>query len=212
MNKDVPVEVYKNIFAMFGYRGVKTEQIPDMRKFQEDMASQEYTVISGTRDIEINSADGVEIKNIGVVVVQFNENSLKGLKTPAFKKVLQDTTKTLDKGNYELITVTEQPLNTHLRKAVREFTRDARYHIENYSYRKFIIEFPKHELMDKHEIIPSVELDKLLFTLKTQKSKLPKILSHDTAIVWIGARSGQVVRIHRTSETAGTAIVYRMVK
>jgi len=212
MDKDVPAEVYKNIFAMLGYRGVKTDQKPDMQKFQEDMASQEYTVIQGTRDIEVVGDNGPEMKNTGVLIIQFNEDTLKGIKTPGFKKVLQDVTKNIEDTNRELITVTELPLNTHLQKAIREFARDTQYHIESYSYHKFIIEFPKHELMDVHEIVPVVELEKILYTLKTSVAKMSKILASDTAAVWIGARPGQVVRIYRTSETAGTAIAYRLVK
>ena len=113
----------------------------------------------------------------------------------------------------EIMTVTERPLNTHLKKAIRDFKgENPTYYMENYSFRKFIIEFPKHELMDKHEIVSNDELKKLLFTLKTQKNKLPKMSSKDTGAVWIGIHPGQVVRIYRTSETAGMAIAYRVIK
>jgi len=222
MNKDVPAEVYKNLFAMLKYRGIETKQTLDMDKFHEDMMTREYTTIVGTRDVARKivggddaadaAADGAATATttVNVLIIQFNEKSMKGLKTPDFKKVLTDTMKNLE-GKCEIMTVTEEPINTHLQKAVRDFVDENRY-IENHAYPQFIIEYPKHELMDKHEVVPQDELDTLMFQLKTQPNKLPKILVNDTAAIWIGARPGQVVRIYRSSETAGTAVAYRLVK
>jgi DNA-directed RNA polymerase subunit H (RpoH/RPB5) len=208
MNKDVPAVIYANIYAMLPYRGITPDAPLDQDKFRADLSMRDYAVITGVRDIE-KSGEQVKIKSI---IVLFNEGTSKGQKTADFKKVLVECVRGNDAATCELMTVTEEPLNTHLEKAVIAFKYGTEWYIENHSYSNFIIEFPKHEIMDKHEIVPATELDQLLFDLKTDKSKLPKMLSKDTGAIWIGARAGQVVRVYRTSETAGTAIAYRLVR
>lgn len=208
MNKDIPAEVYNNLYALTKWRNIRADTPYDLGEFKKNMAARDYVVITGKRDVEINGV----FTPTNVVIVLFNEDSVKGSKTADFKKVLVDVAKTISDDNCEIMTVTPQPLNTHLKKALDAFMRDHPWYVEAHSYSKFIIEFPLHEIMDKHEIVPHDELEKLLFVLKTDKSKFPKIHAYDTGVVWIGARPGQVVRIHRSSETAGIAIAYRLVK
>lgn len=56
---------------------------------------------------------------------------------------------------------------------------------------------PKHEIFTGHLGIPS--------------SKLPRILSSDPQVRYLGAKSGDIIKITRTSETAGHTIIYKRV-
>ena len=65
---------------------------------------------------------------------------------------------------------------------------------------------PKHEIMSEKDI--SVEFSDVDYDFKS----LPKIKSKDPVVKEIGAESGDVLRITRESQTAGTFVTYRIVE
>jgi DNA-directed RNA polymerase subunit H len=69
----------------------------------------------------------------------------------------------------------------------------------------------EHEYVPLHELMPEDEVKALLERHGLEKHHLPKILSNDPAIRQDGLARGDVVKITRTSQTAGTAIYYRVV-
>jgi DNA-directed RNA polymerase subunit H (RpoH/RPB5) len=68
-----------------------------------------------------------------------------------------------------------------------------------------------HEFVPKHEILSAGEKEKLLHQLKVTSSALPQILTSDPVVRIIGAKAGEIVKITRKSQTAGSTIVYRLV-
>lgn len=69
----------------------------------------------------------------------------------------------------------------------------------------------KHDLVPRHEILSESEARAILERYKVTPDKLPKILSSDPVARAMRARSGQIIKIKRESETAGIAIAYRYV-
>lgn len=69
----------------------------------------------------------------------------------------------------------------------------------------------EHVLVPKHEIISEKEEKKILKEFNIKIDQLPKILNTDPIAVSIGAKSGQVIRIERESQTAKKAVAYRIV-
>lgn len=68
-----------------------------------------------------------------------------------------------------------------------------------------------HALVPVHDVLNEAEVVKLLKQYKIQKEQLPKIKADDPAIKEIKADVGDVVRIRRTSKTAGRSLSYRLV-
>ena len=68
-----------------------------------------------------------------------------------------------------------------------------------------------HELIPKHEILATDELQSVLDHYQIDKEQLPKIKSSDPIIQEIQASEGDVVKITRKSQTAGEALYYRLV-
>jgi DNA-directed RNA polymerase subunit H len=68
-----------------------------------------------------------------------------------------------------------------------------------------------HYLVPKHEIVPEDRIEEILKKYGTNVSNLPRVLRDDPAIVEIGAKKGDVVKITRSSQTAGQAIYFRLV-
>jgi len=69
----------------------------------------------------------------------------------------------------------------------------------------------KHELVPRHEILSAKEADALLKEYKLDKYQLPHIKKTDIAIIAIGAKLGDIVKITRKSPTAGEFVMYRLV-
>jgi len=67
------------------------------------------------------------------------------------------------------------------------------------------------ELVPKHEILSPDEKQKLLDKFNISEIQLPKIKVTDPAVVALGAKKGDVIKITRKSPTAGESYYYRLV-
>jgi len=68
-----------------------------------------------------------------------------------------------------------------------------------------------HVLVPEHTILSEHECQELFKKYSIRPDQLPKILHTDPAVVAIGAKPGQIVKIERKSQTAKQAIAYRLV-
>jgi len=68
-----------------------------------------------------------------------------------------------------------------------------------------------HELVPPHVIAEDGEIQLVLEHYGIKKTHLPRIRSRDPAARVLGARPGQVIRVERSSPTAGIAYYYRLV-
>ena len=68
-----------------------------------------------------------------------------------------------------------------------------------------------HAMVPDHQIMTEEELTGLLSLYKITSEQLPRIYHDDPAVKTIGAKPGEVIRIIRTSHTAGRAESYRLV-
>ncbi len=69
----------------------------------------------------------------------------------------------------------------------------------------------EHALVPRHEILTAKEKQDLLAHYKVQPYQMPQIESTDPAVKVIGAKTGDILRIIRKSQTAGEHITYRYV-
>jgi DNA-directed RNA polymerase subunit H len=68
-----------------------------------------------------------------------------------------------------------------------------------------------HELVPRHEILSKKEAEEVLATYHIQPHQLPYIRESDPAVVMIGGKAGDIVKITRRSPTAGEVVTYRYV-
>jgi len=96
------------------------------------------------------------------------------------------------------------------------YTRSAMQEARKFNVELIPRKFPpfnifKHTLVPKHEILTPEEREELLKKYRIKPYQLPWIRATDPAIIAIGAKPGDIVRIIRKSKTAGEAIAYRYV-
>ena len=69
----------------------------------------------------------------------------------------------------------------------------------------------KHILIPKHSKLSESQKEKLLEKYNISIKELPRILRNDPAIISLGAKPGDVIKITRKSQTADEAVFYRVV-
>jgi len=69
----------------------------------------------------------------------------------------------------------------------------------------------EHELVSKHEVMTKKDVAEMLDKYGIALENLPRIKEDDAAVIAIGAKKRDILRIVRNSRTAGDAVYYRMV-
>jgi DNA-directed RNA polymerase subunit H len=68
-----------------------------------------------------------------------------------------------------------------------------------------------HDFVSKHELLTPEEKQKFLEECKVQAYQLPRVKATDPAIIAVGGKPGDIVRVIRKSRTAGKYIAFRYV-
>jgi DNA-directed RNA polymerase subunit H len=68
-----------------------------------------------------------------------------------------------------------------------------------------------HDFVSKHELLTPEEKEEILQKYKMQPYQLPRINAHDPAIIAVGGKPGDIVRVIRKSQTAGKYVSYRYI-
>ena len=70
---------------------------------------------------------------------------------------------------------------------------------------------PDHVYIPKHEIMTKKEAEEVLKKFNCKPTELPLIFVNDPAIIVLGVKPGDMIKISRNSNTAGESIYYRYV-
>ena len=77
--------------------------------------------------------------------------------------------------------------------------------------KKHIILVPDHVYVPKHEIMTKKEAEQFLQKFNCNATELPLIFVNDPAIIGLGIKPGDMIKITRKSGTSGTSFYYRYV-
>jgi len=77
--------------------------------------------------------------------------------------------------------------------------------------KKSIVLIPDHVYVPKHEIMDKKHAEEVLEKFHCNPTDLPLIFANDPAIVGLGVKPGDMIKITRKSPTAGESLYYRYV-
>ena len=77
--------------------------------------------------------------------------------------------------------------------------------------KKIPVLVPDHVFVPKHEILAKKEAEQVLENFNCNPTDLPFIFVNDPAILGLGVKPGDMIKISRKSGTAGESIYYRYV-
>ncbi|EDQ92689.1 uncharacterized protein MONBRDRAFT_31053 [Monosiga brevicollis MX1] len=88
---------------------------------------------------------------------------------------------------------------------------DPPYIVETFAEAELVYNVTRHHLVPHHEILKESEKQQLLERYCVSEDRLPQIQPNDPVCRYFGAQKGQVLRIVRSSQTAGRYVTYRIV-
>lgn len=77
--------------------------------------------------------------------------------------------------------------------------------------KKMQVLVPDHVYVPKHEVMTKKEAEEVLQKFNCKPTELPLIFVNDPAIVGLGIKPGDMIKITRKSHTAGESVYYRYV-
>lgn len=111
--------------------------------------------------------------------------------------------------NYQnSILILHGKLTSHAKQAINTINA-IKDKIEYFSEFELIINITEHNLVPQHELISDEDLKSLLKRYSIRENQLPRINKKDPISRYFGLQKNQVLKITRSSETAGRYVTYR---
>jgi len=105
--------------------------------------------------------------------------------------------------------IVAQGMTSFAKQALGEMS--PKYKLEQFTETELLVNITSHQLVPTHTKLSKDEKRALLDRYKLKDSQLPRIQVSDPVARYYGLERGEVVKIIRTSETAGKYITYRLV-
>ena len=107
------------------------------------------------------------------------------------------------------IIVVQQGMSPSAKQSLADMA--PKYILEHFLEAELLINITEHDLVPEHVVMTPEEKRELLLKYKLKENQLMRIQAGDPVARYYGLKRGQVVKIIRSSETAGRYISYRLV-
>ncbi|GAA5885620.1 hypothetical protein JCM16303_001486 [Sporobolomyces ruberrimus] len=137
------------------------------------------------------------------IYVFYAEEASVGIKTMRkFIEILE--TQKINKG----ILIYKTSMTPSANKVITAMSNQ--FSIEAFQESELLVNITHHILVPKHEVMTTEEKKQLLLRYRLKDTQLPRIQLQDPVARYYGLKRGQVVKITRSSETAGRYVSYRL--
>lgn len=207
-----PQIIYEHLVRMCEYRGARVTSRLAPNEFSIAMETHNYASITAERSIEPEVQTGRSAAHL--LVIQFSAQKTIDTAAHTFEVFLDKQIRARPKDNleYNIILVSTTAVSSAIQRKIAAVNQEGIV-IEHYNARLFLIIAPEHVCVPRHTIVPPTEVATLCRELHMMVSNFPALVASgekpDPMAVWLGLRTGMIVRIDRPSETSGIETVYR---
>ena len=154
-----------------------------------------------------STLNGIFYKKVGENIVRLYFEYLEGLKLIAndigsFFSKMKDAK--ADSG----IIVISGILSSQAKQKLADINIELQ--VECFNISELMVNITEHAYVPKHILLTEEEKKELMKRYRIKESQLPKILHNDPVAKYLGLKRGDVVKIIRSSETAGKYVTYRV--
>ena len=154
-----------------------------------------------------STLNGIFYKKVGENIVRLYFEYLEGLKLIAndigsFFSKMKDAK--ADSG----IIVISGILSSQAKQKLADINIELQ--VECFNISELMVNITEHAYVPKHILLTEEEKKELMKRYRIKESQLPKILHNEPVAKYLGLKRGDVVKIIRSSETAGKYVTYRI--
>ena len=189
--------VWKTLNKMMEYRGYIIEENYSQISYQDWLL----------KNNNKSTLNGIFYKKVGENIVRLYFEYLEGLKLIAndigsFFSKMKDAK--ADSG----IIVISGILSSQAKQKLADINIELQ--VECFNISELMVNITEHAYVPKHILLTEEEKKELMKRYRIKESQLPKILHNDPVAKYLGLKRGDVVKIIRSSETAGKYVTYRI--
>ena len=106
------------------------------------------------------------------------------------------------------ILILRMDITAFAKQALQEVSDNC--HVEHFKESELLVDITEHTLVPDHVVLGQNEKAELLKRYRLKEMQLPRIQPNDPVARYYGMKRGNVVKITRSSETAGRYVTYRV--
>lgn len=159
--------------------------------------------------ISASNTSGTKNGNIFQIKVNDDIKIIYHMKSKFIKNDLKKFLSTIEKDEEykHIIFIFKEKINNNNEKNIKDLLDGVTY--ELFPIKNLLFNITKHSYVPKHELLSVDEANNIMTNYSIKKSQFPIILKTDPVARYYDFKSGQLIKVYRSSTATGESITYR---